>query len=31
MMVTLCNAFGLNVETFGGFDDGAGPLAGLLA
>lgn len=31
LLVSLCNAFGLDLTTFGGFDDGAGALPGLLA
>ena len=30
LMVTLCQAFGLDVQTFGGFDTGGGALPGLL-
>ena len=30
LMVSLCNAFGMDTQTFGGFDDGSGPLSGLL-
>lgn len=31
LRVTLCNAFGLPVTSFGGFDDGSGALPGVLA
>lgn len=31
LLVSLCNAMGLDVTTFGGFDDGAGPLTEMLA
>lgn len=31
LLVTLCNAFGLDVTSFGGFDDGSGGLPGVLA
>jgi hypothetical protein len=30
LLVTLCNAFGLPLTSFGGFDDGAGALPGVL-
>jgi hypothetical protein len=30
LLVTLCNAFGLDVTSFGGFDDGSGGLPGVL-
>jgi hypothetical protein len=30
LLVTLARAFGLELDTFGGFDDGSGPLPGLL-
>jgi hypothetical protein len=30
LLVTLCNAFGLGVTSFGGFDDGSGGLPGVL-
>jgi len=30
LLVSLCQAFGLDVQSFGGFDDGSGPLPGLL-
>jgi hypothetical protein len=29
LMVSLCNAYGLDVDSFGGFDDGSGALPGL--
>ncbi len=31
LLVTLCQAFGLAVDTFGNLDNGSGPLAGMLA
>jgi hypothetical protein len=31
LMVSLCQAFGIDVQTFGGFDTGGGALPGLLA
>ncbi|MBL4683545.1 MAG: DUF1552 domain-containing protein [Nannocystaceae bacterium] len=30
LLVSCCNAMGLNIDEFGGFDDGSGPLAGIL-
>lgn len=30
LLVTLCNAFGLDVTSFGGVDDGSGGLPGVL-